>query len=226
MTSTTSGSWHALQVDAQGEESLIRAAAIGDRRAFDELVRRHLRPLLSYTTRLVSDPSSAEDIAQETFIAAWRNLPDYEQRSSFRTWLFTIASRKAIDLRRRRAAIPTEDDKLDGPDRRNSDPYDQYVGQTLFDALKLELERLSYHARACWWLREVEGFSHEEIASALSITRGSVRGHLQRARAHLAQQLAPWNPDSHDRSNTRQTDTQQTETQQSGARPEFRKGDL
>lgn len=192
-------------MNEEGEDSLIRAAAIGDRLAFDELVRRHLRPLLSYATRLVSDPTTAEDVTQETFIAAWRNLPEYEQRSSFRTWLFTIASRKAIDLRRRRAAIPTEDDRLDGPDRRNSDPYDQYVGQTLLQALQVELERLSYHARACWWLREVEGLSHDEIATALAITRGSVRGHLQRARAHLAQQLAPWNPDSHDRSETQRS---------------------
>jgi RNA polymerase sigma-70 factor (ECF subfamily) len=183
-------------VDVEGEESLIRAAALGDRIAFDELVRRHLKPLLRYATRLTDSPVTAEDITQETFLAAWRGLPGFTFRSSFRTWLFTIASRKTMDLRRRRSAVPVSDDALDGADQRNPGPYAQALGHSLLEALEFELGQLSPHSRACWWLREVEGLSHDEIAVALAISRGSVRGHLQRSRAQLALRLAPWKPAS------------------------------
>lgn len=194
-----SGLWHAELVNAQSEESLIRAAALGDRHAFDDLVRRHLGPLLRYATRLTDSVPTAEDITQETFLAAWRGLPRFAFESSFRTWLFTIASRKTIDQRRRQSAIPVTDDSLERTDQRTPGPYAQTVGHSLLEALQFELGQLNYHSRASWWLREVEGLSHEEIAVALSITRGSVRGHLQRARSQLAQRLAPWNPDRHDR---------------------------
>jgi len=186
--------WHAEPVDTESEASLIRYAALGDRSAFEELVRAHLKPLLRYANRLTGSPSTAEDITQETFLAAWRGLPGFGFESSFRTWLFTIASRKTIDLRRRRTAIPVADEVLERPDPHAPGPDDQAVGRSLLDALQYELGRLSPQARACWWLREVEGMPHEDIATALAITRGSVRGHLQRTRAHLAVRLAPWKP--------------------------------
>jgi RNA polymerase sigma-70 factor (ECF subfamily) len=181
-------------MEARSEESLIRAAALGDRLAFDELVRRHLRALLRYATRLTGSPTIAEDITQETFLAAWRGLPRFAFRSSFRTWLFTIASRKTIDLQRRRAAVVLSDEAFETMQVSTPGPLAQTVEHSLFDALQRELGLMTYHARACWWLREVEGLSHEEIATALSISRGSVRGHLQRARAQLAERLAPWRP--------------------------------
>lgn len=186
--------WHAELVNASSEESLIRAAALGDRIAFDDLVRHHLKPLLRYATRLTGSVTTAEDITQETFLAAWRGLPNFAFESSFRTWLFTIASRKTIDLRRRQAAIPVTGEAFEGTEERAPGPDAQALSHSLLEALQDELGKLSYHSRASWWLREVEGLSHDEIATTLSITRGSVRGHLQRARAQLAERLAPWNP--------------------------------
>lgn len=198
--------WHAEPVNAPSEESLIRAAALGDRIAFDDLVRRHLKPLLRYATRLTGSVTTAEDITQETFLAAWRGLPKFAFESSFRTWLFTIASRKTIDLRRRQAAIPMTGETFERTEERAPGPYAQALGQSLLQSLQDELGKLSYHARASWWLREVEGLSHDEIATALSITRGSVRGHLQRARAQLAARLAPWNPDGDHQGRDDETD--------------------
>jgi RNA polymerase sigma-70 factor (ECF subfamily) len=186
-------------MESRSEESLIRAAALGDRLAFDELVRRHLRALLRYATRLTGSPTTAEDITQETFLAAWAGLPRFAFRSSFRTWLFTIATRKTIDLERRRAAVVLPDETFETMAVSTPGPLAQTVEHSLFEALHRELGRLGYHARACWWLREVEGLSHQEIATALSISRGSVRGHLQRARAQLAERMAPWRPGVPDR---------------------------
>ena len=185
-------------MDAPAEESLIRAAALGDRQAFDKLMRCHLTPVLRYTTRLTGSPTTAEDITQETFLAAWRGLDRFGFRSSFRTWLFTIASRKTVDLQRRQTAVVISDNTFEAMEVRTPGPAARTVEQLFFVALQTELGKLGYQARACWWLREVEGLSHDEIATALTISRGSVRGHLQRARSQLAVRLAAWGPDGSD----------------------------
>ena len=185
-------------MDAPSEESLIRAAALGDRQAFDQLMRCHLTPVLRFTTRLTGSPTTAEDITQETFLAAWRGLDHFGFRSSFRTWLFTIASRKTVDLQRRQSTVVLPDDTFEAMEVRTPGPAARTVEHSFFVALQTELGRLGHQARACWWLREVEGLSHDEIGTALTISRGSVRGHLQRARSQLAERLSAWRPDGPD----------------------------
>ena len=176
------------------DESLAAGAAVGDRAAFEELVRRTLPLLLRYARRLTPDAQNAEDVVQETLVAAWKGLPRFGFQSSFRTWVFSIAHRKIIDLRRRRVEAPFDDEVMIAlPDRRPG-PADAAVGQSLHEALEAELGALTPTARAVWWLREMEGLSHPEIGEILSISPNSVRGHLQRTRARLAERLEPWRP--------------------------------
>lgn len=158
------------------------------------LVTRHTPVLLRYFRRVVSDTQTAEDLTQETLLDAWKGLPEFSFRSSFRTWMFAIAHRKSVDHFRRRRDIPTDDDQFRDLVSAQPLPAEAALNTTLFDALRAELQNLPYFSRAAWWLREVEGLSHEEISRVLHISSGSVRGHLQRSRQYLSTRLQPWRP--------------------------------
>lgn len=183
-----------VDIADESDETLARAAAVGDRAAFDELVRRTLPMLLRYARRMVSDAGNAEDVVQEALLAAWKGLPRFGFQSSFRTWVFSIAHRKIIDLRRRRSDVAADDEFLTAIPSSSPTPLDDAMGTSLRDALERELAEMPYLSRATWWLREMEGLSHPEIARVLDITPNSVRGHLQRTRARLAERMEPWRP--------------------------------
>ncbi|MBT0567307.1 RNA polymerase sigma factor [Williamsia sp. CHRR-6] len=180
--------------DAESDDMLARAAAVGDRDAFEELVRRTLPMLLRYANRMTPDRGKAEEVVQETLLAAWRGLPKFAFQSSFRTWAFSIAHRKIIDLRRKQTELLAEDDMLAAVPSGRPTPAQESMAGSLLEALEQELAQLPHVARAVWWLREMEGMSHPEIAAALQISPGSVRGNLQRTRARLAERMQPWRP--------------------------------
>lgn len=188
-----------LDLAEVSEDELAAAAAVGDAEAFTELVTRLSPVLLRYLRRMIADPQAAEDVAQDTFLDAWRGLPDFGFRSSFKTWMFAIAHRKTIDYRRRRRDVPTDDDAFADLAAAAPLPADETLHRNLVDALGAELATLPRTSRAVWWLREVEGQSLGEIARILAITPGSVRGHLQRSRKYLATRLEPWRPGAGDR---------------------------
>lgn len=178
------------------DEELAGAAAVGDSQAFTALIRRTLPGLLNFVRRLIGDGQIVEDVAQETLLDAWRKLPDFEFRSSFRTWLFAIAYRRTADYHRRRHDVPIDDDQLTDLPAVTALPSQVAEQSLLVDALRVELDSLPHNARAAWWLKEVEGLSINEISLILRISTGSVRGHLQRSRKFLAVRLAHWNPDA------------------------------
>lgn len=157
--------------DELSDDELAGAAAVGDRAAFDVLVTRLTPVLLRYLRRMVSDSHVAEDLAQETLLHAWKGLPDFAFRSSFRTWMFSIGHRKAVDHYRRRRDVPTETDDFAAMASAAPEPADAVEHASLREALTFELSQLSPAARACWWLREVEGLSHDEIAGVLRLSR-------------------------------------------------------
>ncbi|MGV9796480.1 RNA polymerase sigma factor [Mycobacterium sp. NPDC003449] len=175
------------------DELLVQRAQRGDAEAFDALVVRHAPALLRFVAHTYPERAECDDIVQETFVAAWKALPSFAFRSRFRTWLYSLASRKTVDaLRRRRTVVdidatPERADIGPGPGQRALD------GDFLV-ALSDQLSRLSYPARAAWWLREVYGMSLNEIATVLHTTEGSVRGHLQRTRKQLAEALEEFRP--------------------------------
>jgi len=80
---------------ADPDQALVGAAVAGDRAAFEALVRRHQTRIVNYAMALVKDPADAEDVAQETFIRAYRSLARFRGDSSFKTWLYTIATNAA-----------------------------------------------------------------------------------------------------------------------------------
>jgi RNA polymerase sigma-70 factor (ECF subfamily) len=88
------------------DQQLISDYLSGDENALSEIIGRYLKPIFSFIYRLTSNPQDAQDITQETFIKAWRNLKKYKTGESFRTWIFTIAHNTAIDwLRKKRNLV-------------------------------------------------------------------------------------------------------------------------
>jgi len=178
-----------------GEDAdLIRRCRTGDPRAFRELVRRYERPVFSVLMRVVRRPEDAEDLAQETFVRVYRALDRYDPSRPFTAWLFTIASRLAIDhLRRKRLptfslsqadpgsseerTIDVEDPGLQ-PDEATSHREEEAQTQSLIDSLP-------EHYRIVVLLRHQQDLSYEEIAEALQLPLGTVKARIHRARALL-----------------------------------------
>lgn len=185
------------------DREALEAFRAGDEGAFDLLVLRHQDRIVRLARRLVGDPESALDAAQETFVKAWRALPRFQGASRFSTWLTRIAINQCRnELRRRRTVKHTRPLSLDvevvGSDvlRRDTlataDPgaYEVARGREVDEACRAALSRLDPDAREILVLREVEGLSYEDMAALLDIALGTVRSRLHRARNELRRHVA------------------------------------
>ena len=173
---------------------LVRRVRLGDRSAFDEIIGRHGPGMYRFAVRMVGgDRTDAGEVVQEAFISAWKNIATFEARSSLRTWLFSLVSRRAADLQRKRRPTPVDDDLLTviAPAARH-DPLQEVMDKELVAALQAALAELPHQQRAVWLLREVEQMSYDDIATTLVMTPDSVRGQLHRGRKNLAERMAQW----------------------------------
>lgn len=183
------GRW---QVDP-GDDALARAAALGDRDAFEIIVRRHGPALYRYAARSVRDPGDAHDVVQEALMSAWTSMARFDGRSSLKTWLFALVSHKVVDRVRRSRPTPVDDatfELLTTPDHEN--PAARARTSELLTALDEALRQLPYRQRAAWILIEVEGLSQAEAATVMTTTPDAVRGSLARARHNLSERMARW----------------------------------
>lgn len=173
--------------------ALARAAALGDRRAFEQIVDLHGPSLIRYARRAVSDLGEAEDLVQEALVAAWQSLDRFDGRSQLRTWLFGILTHKINSARRRRRAVPVEDERLDRPVEGPSGDLLQLASDSeLRGALETALAGMPEGQRSVWVLVEVEGLGQAETAEVLRMTPDAVRGQLFRARRSLAERMREW----------------------------------
>ncbi len=168
------------------DEEWVREAQAGDRTAYSVLVRRHQRALHGHLVRMVGSHDDALELAQDAFVRAWQALPEWEPGARFRTWLFRIASNAAIDLLRRRGTVPFEplDDTFEAA-HPGAGPERQAQANQEVRALEVALARLTPEHREVLLLREVEDMSYEEIGRVLSLTEGTVKSRLARARVAL-----------------------------------------
>lgn len=158
------------------EAALLARARQGDGAAFGELYRLHGAAIYALALRISSDPATAEDIVQDTFLKALQSLGGFRGDAPLRAWLKRMASNLAID--RLRATRPTVD-----VDQMQIDATDAPADLRL-DALGL-LARLNPQARAVVWLHEMEGYSHQEIASQFGFTESWSKSILSRALSRL-----------------------------------------
>lgn len=170
------------------DTSLARAAAAGDQGAFARLYRRHAGRVHGVIVRLVGGQGArAEDLTQDTFINAWKALPGFRFESALSTWLHRLAVNAALMELRGRRSGPRWEDAPAEDDIALADPRPQGP------ALRLDLERtvasLPPRARAVLVLHDVEGWTHEEISTALGMAVGSSKAQLHRARQLLRARL-------------------------------------
>lgn len=181
---------------------IARVVVQDDRRAFAELVRRHQSAVRACLRKLTAgNHALADDLAQETFVLAWRNLKAFRQEAKFSTWLYRIATNCWLaDARKRkeellgdREAELADDDAMAFED---SATHGDHSGAT---TLKVDLERamrvLSEAERAAIVQCYHNDLSHEEAAYVLGIPVGTVKTHVLRAKQKLKAELAAWAPE-------------------------------
>ncbi len=192
---------------AAADVNIVRQALAGSQPACEELVRRFERPVFNLIVRMVRDESTAEDLAQDTFIKIFRGLASYNQSMRLVNWVLRIAHNTAIDhLRQRRLAVlgvrPDDDGESDPlqslPDLKALSPEHSSVRAELATAVDRALDQLRPEYRSVVVLRYQEGLEYQEIAEILDMPLGTVKTFLHRARRALAAELARagWAPET------------------------------
>jgi len=157
-----------------------------DRRAFEQLMRRHQGMVRAQLRRLLhGDEAAADDIAQEVFLLAWRKLDQFRGDAAFRTWLYRIAWSCFLQARRRKPG-PAEDADEVEPAAAPADPVDLQMD------FERALRRLSGAEQAVLLHCVQLGLSHEEAAFVLAMPLGTVKSHATRGKAKLKSWLAAW----------------------------------
>ena len=162
------------------DPALIAAWRDGDEQAAAELVRRHARPLARFLAGAGAPESELDDLVQETFIRAFRNVDRFRGHCQFRTWLLAIGGNVLKDFGRRsarRKVMPLDEGVRDG----SGDPHDHAVASEAESLLAEGLTQLSRLQREVFLLRAQQGLEYEEIAAALATTPGAARVHYHHA---------------------------------------------
>jgi RNA polymerase sigma-70 factor (ECF subfamily) len=189
---------------ADADALLVERFKRGDRRAFEMLVVKYQRRIERLIARMVRDTDLVPDIAQETFIRAYRALPQFRGESAFYTWLYRIAvnsAKKALtDMKRdpviteAALALRDDEDETSRPATELTDgetPESLLASKEIAATVNAAIEALSEDLRQAITLREIEGLSYEEIADAMNCPIGTVRSRIFRAREAIAERLRP-----------------------------------
>ncbi|MDD1619003.1 MAG: RNA polymerase sigma-70 factor, ECF subfamily [Methylococcaceae bacterium NSP1-1] len=184
----------------QLDEDIVLRVQRGDRSAFDFLVIKYQHKIIQLVNRYVKDPSEAQDVAQETFIKAYRALGNFRGDSAFYTWLYRIAINTAKNylVSRSRRSSDYQVDIQDAEALENAPqlqgmetPERLLLNQEIIDTIKIAIDKLPEEMRTAIMLREFEGMSYEEIAEAMDCPVGTVRSRIFRAREAIDNKLNP-----------------------------------
>ncbi len=189
---------------AEADALLVERVKRGDTRAFEMLVVKYQRRVERLIGRMVRDVDLVPDIAQETFIRAYRALPQFRGESAFYTWLYRIAvntAKKAlVELKRDPVMTEAARAKNDEGDETSRTDHELTTAETpeavlaskqVAAAVNAAIESLSEDLRQAIMLREIEGLSYEEIAEVMNCPIGTVRSRIFRAREAIAERLRP-----------------------------------
>lgn len=189
---------------ADSDLALVERANAGDTRAFELLVIKYQRRIERLVGRMVRDQDQVQDVTQETFIRAYRALHQFRGEAKFYTWLYRIAvntAKKALqDIKR--SPVLTESALHTGGDEDETSRFGQELtteetpetvlaAQEIAQAVNAAMEALPEDLRQAVTLREIEGLSYEEIATAMNCPIGTVRSRIFRAREAISARVKP-----------------------------------
>lgn len=174
------------------DDGIVAGRAMdGDVAAFAVLVRRYTPMMRAYTHRMLNASVDVDDVVQESFVTAWQRLPELEDPAKVKSWLMRIVSHKAVDrLRASRPAVDIDDVEQSAPP--HASPPRVAEAKAEVAALGAALRELPDGQRECWVLREIGGYSYDEIAEELDIPVSTVRGLLARARKYIIVRMEEW----------------------------------
>ncbi|MBX2917088.1 MAG: RNA polymerase sigma factor [Cyclobacteriaceae bacterium] len=163
---------------------LIDRCRQGDREAFYRLYKLYSRSMYNVGYRIVNNPEEAEDVLQEAFISAFRNLQHYRGDSTFGAWLKRIVINKAINyLHKRKAERMPDDDRWDVPEEESENILDSFPFTV--EQVRNAIERLPDGYRAVLSLYLLEGYDHAEIGEIMGITESTSKSQFNRAKKKL-----------------------------------------
>lgn len=186
--------------DNSPDRALVERVQHGDKAAFDLLVLKYQHKLLKLISRYVRDPSEVQDVAQESFLKAYRALPKFRGDSAFYTWLYRIAINTAKNHLVSQARRPpngdvdtTDAEQFEGDSdlKENATPERLLLREEIERTVVAAIEDLPQDLKTAITLRELEGLSYEEIAQAMDCPIGTVRSRIFRAREAINKRLEP-----------------------------------
>jgi len=186
------------------DEILVQRSKNGDKEAFDILVQRYRASLFRFVYHGLHNKEDAEDIAQEAFVRAYLSLSQLKDNSLFRTWLFKIALNLIRDSKRVEKRNPTVslDSYIEGDDTHKESEGDNVEAleddSELLVRLRKEIASLPNELREVIILRDLQGFTYEEIAKMVGCPLGTVKSRLFYARKILRERLSPFSGDEKD----------------------------
>jgi RNA polymerase sigma-70 factor, ECF subfamily len=166
--------------EPEEEQALVQRAKENDYQAYERLYRIHVGRVFAVCLRLCKDRDTAEDLAQDTFVQAWRKLGGFRGDSAFGSWLYRIATNIALSHLRKQRSFT---DSLEVDEEIYRETPDEQIG------LERAIALLPDGARAVFVLYSLEGYTHDEIAGMLKIAQGSSKAQLHRARSLLKKLL-------------------------------------
>jgi RNA polymerase sigma-70 factor (ECF subfamily) len=191
--------------ELESDSYLVERCLDGDVAGFEKLVSRYQNKIMGYVGRMTNgDREEAEDITQEAFIKAYRNLDSFRGQASFSTWLYKIATNLCIDRARTRKRRPQQAYSLDEPFDKEEEGGGREIADTRFEPSKgVERDELRSlvrqtvaempeKQRQVLIMCDLQGMPYENIAEVLSIPLGTVKSRIFHARADLARRLKPY----------------------------------
>jgi len=186
------------------EQLLVDRCQQGDRDSFAKLMRLHERQIYNFTYRMLGSAEEAEDLTQDIFIAVFKGIKSFRGEAKFSTWLYRIAlnqtrnrikylARRNFFAKRTKRAGLGEDMGLETPETlpdRGPSPEQWAMTKDLAAQVQECLNQMGHQAQQILLLRDVQGFSYEELSEMLSLKPGTVKSRLHRARNALQQCLA------------------------------------
>lgn len=180
------------------DEELVRRVQGGEQSAYNLLVIRYQHKIIQIAQKYVSDFADASDIAQETFIKAYRALPNFRGESSFYTWLYRICTNAAKTylegVQKQRNQVDVDAEDIESRDEHgaltdSATPDSIIESEELQQVILRAVSELPPELRSAFTLREVEGLSYEEIADAVKVPVGTVRSRIFRARQYVESKM-------------------------------------
>lgn len=186
--------------DREVDQLLVERVQRGEQSAFDLLVRKYQHRIIAVIGRYVSDFSEAQDVAQETFLRAYRALGNFRGDSAFYTWVYKIAINTAKNHLVAAGRRPPTDDvavddavlfDVDSQLKDRATPENELLREEIERHVFEAVEELPEELRTAITLREVDGLSYEEIAEVMSCPIGTVRSRIFRARDAIDRRIRP-----------------------------------